>query len=221
MSLLRDFKRLIGVLIAGVAGLIVLIDFAGAGGLFAIAAATLVDWAAVITAVGLMLGLFSVVGSHIRRVGTRSPDWGYSLILILGMLAVIVAGIFFPLPDRGGFVLPGSLAEIPIRTIFRVVYEPIASSLLALLAFFSLSAAMRALGRGSADAIVIVVVAALVLLAQLPPVAALPAIGTGVQWLNDYVALAGARGLLLGAAIGALVAGVRVLLGFDTPYLDR
>ncbi len=67
----------------------------------------------------------------------------------------------------------------------------------------------------------IVVVAALVLLAQLPPVAALPAVGPSVQWLNDYVALAGARGLLLGAAIGALVAGVRVLLGFDTPYLDR
>jgi hypothetical protein len=222
MSLLRDLKRLLAVVIAGVAGLIVLIDFAGAGGLFPLLASALVDWAAVITAIGLLLGIFSVVGSHLQRVRTRSADWGYSLILTLSMLAVIVAGIFFPLPvPGGGFVLPGSLAEIPIRTVFRVVYEPIASSLLALLAFFSLSAALRALGRGSAEATVIVVVAALVLIAQLPPVAALPAVGTSVQWLNDYVALAGARGLLLGAAIGALVAGVRVLLGFDTPYIDR
>lgn len=221
MSLLRDFKRLLAVVIAGVAGLIVLIDFAGAGGLFSLLARTLVDWAAVITAIGLLFGVLSVVGAHLQRVRARSADWGYSLILILGMLAVIVAGIFFPLPGRAGIVLPGTLAEIPIRTVFRVVYEPIASSLLALLAFFSLSAALRALGRGSAEATVIVVVAALVLLAQLPPVAALPAVGPGVQWLNDYVALAGARGLLLGAAIGALVAGVRVLLGFDTPYLDR
>ncbi|NTU81552.1 MAG: hypothetical protein HGA45_19580, partial [Chloroflexales bacterium] len=92
---------------------------------------------------------------------------------------------------------------------------------LALLAFFSLSAALRALRRGSAEAMVIIVVAALVLLAQLPPVAALPGVGVAAQWLNDYVALAGARGLLVGAAIGAFVAGVRVLLGFDTPYLDR
>src|SRR5260370_330745 len=52
-------------------------------------------------------------------------------------------------------------------------------------------------------------------------VAALPLLGDGVRWLSDYVALAGARGLLLGAALGALVAGVRVLLGFDQPYLDR
>jgi hypothetical protein len=221
MSLLRDLKRLLAVVIAGVAGLIVLIDFAGAGGLFPLLAGTLVDWAAVVTAIGLLLGVFSVVGSHLQRMRARSADWGYSLILILAMLAVIVAGIFFPLPGRAGFVLPGSLAEIPIRTVFRVVYEPIASSLLALLAFFSLSAALRALGRGSAEATVIVVVAALVLIAQLPPVAGLPAVGPSVQWLNDYVALAGARGLLLGAAIGALVAGVRVLLGFDTPYLDR
>jgi hypothetical protein len=221
MSLLRDPKRLLAVLIAGVCGLIVLVDYAGGGGGFAVAASVLVDWAAVITAIALLLGVFSVAASHLGRVRRRSADWAYSLVLILGMLAVIVVGIFFPLPGRAGIVLPGSLAEVPIRSFFRAVYEPLAASLLALLAFFSLSAALRALRRGSAEAIVIVVVAALVLLAQLPPVAALPGIGLAAQWLNDYVALAGARGLLIGAAIGALVAGVRVLLGFDTPYLDR
>jgi hypothetical protein len=221
MSLLRDPKRLIAVLIAGVCGLIVLMDFIGGGAAFDLAAAVLVEWAAVITALALLLGILSVAGSHMARVRQRSADWRYSLVLLLGMLLVIVAGIFFPLPGRGGLVLPGTLAEEPIRTIFRAVYEPLAASLLALLAFFSLSAALRALRRGSREATVIVVVAALVLLTQLPPVAALPAVGATVQWLNDFVALAGARGLLLGAAIGAFVAGVRVLLGFDTPYLDR
>lgn len=221
MSLLRDPKRLIAVLIAGVCGLIVLVDYSGGGGAFAIAAATLIDWAAVITAVALLVGVFSVVGSHLGRVRKRSSDWGYSLVLIGGLAAVLVAGIFFPLPGGSGLVLPGGLAEVPIRTFFRAVYEPLAASLLALLAFFSLSAALRALRRGSAEAMVIIVVAALVLLAQLPPVATLPGVGVAAQWLNDYVALAGARGLLVGAAIGAFVAGVRVLLGFDTPYLDR
>lgn len=221
MSLLRDPKRLLAILIAGVCGLIVLVDYAGAGGGVSLAARSLVEWAAVITAIALLLGVFSVVGSHLGRVRRRSADWGYSLVLLLGVLAVIVAGIFFPLPGADGVVLPGSLAEVPIRAFFRAVYEPLAASLLALLAFFSLSAALRALRRGSAEAAVIIVVAALVLIAQLPPVAALPGVGAAAQWLNDYVALAGARGLLIGAAIGAFVAGVRVLLGFDTPYLDR
>lgn len=221
MSLFRDPKRLLAVLIAGVAGLIVLLDFAGAGGPLTTLATVLVDWAAVITAVGLLLGVLSVAGSHVQRVRARSADWPYSLILIAGLLVMIVAGIFFPLPGRAGTVLPGSLAEVPIRTVFRALYEPVASSLLALLAFFSLSAALRALGRGSAEAIVIVSVAALVLVAQLSPVTALPGVGATLQWFNDYVALAGARGLVIGAAIGAFVAGLRVLLGFDTPYLDR
>jgi hypothetical protein len=221
MSLFRDPKRLLAILIAGVAGLIVLLDFAGAGGPLATLAAVLVDWAAVITAVGLLLGVLSVTGSHVQRVRARNADWPYSLILIAGLLVMIVAGIFFPLPGRAGIVLPRSLAEVPIRTVFRALYEPVAGSLLALLAFFSLSAALRALGRGSAEAIVIVSVAALVLVAQLPPVTALPGVGATLQWFNDYVALAGARGLVIGSAIGAFVAGLRVLLGFDTPYLDR
>lgn len=221
MSLLRDLKRLIAVLIAGVCGLIVLVDYIGAGGAFAVAAAILVDWAAVITAVALVLGVVSVLSSHLARLRQRGPDWGYSLVLLLGMAAVIVAGLFFPLPGGGGVLLPGSLAEVPIRTFFRAVYEPLAASLLALLAFFSLSAALRALRRGSVEATVIIVVAALALIVQLPPVVALPGVGAAAQWLNDYVALAGARGLLIGAAIGAFVAGIRVILGFDTPYLDR
>jgi hypothetical protein len=42
-----------------------------------------------------------------------------------------------------------------------------------------------------------------------------------MQWINDYVVLAGARGLLIGVALGTLVASMRVLLGFDQPYIDR
>lgn len=221
MSFLRDPKRLAAVLIAGVSGLIVLLDFAGSGAVVGIIARALVGWAALITAIALLIGILSVAWSHIQRVRLRSADWGYSLVLISGMLLVIIVGILFPLPGVDGVALPSSLAEQPIHLLFNMIYEPIASSLLALLAFFSLSAALRALGRRSADAIVIVVVASAVLVSQLPPIYSLPGIATTVQWMHDYVALAGARGLLIGAAIGALVASVRVLLGFDIPYLDR
>jgi hypothetical protein len=221
MSFLRDPKRLIAVLIAGVAGLIVLLDFAGSSTIVSVVAQTLVGWSALITAIALLIGIMSVSWSHIQRVGQRSADWGYSLVLLGGMALVIVIGILFPLPGASGVVLPGSLAEQPIHQLFSIVYEPIASSLLALLAFFSLSAALRALGRRSADAMVIIIVAVLVLVSQLPPIYGLPGVAQTIQWMNDYVALAGARGLLIGTAIGALVASVRVLLGFDLPYLDR
>jgi len=221
MAFLRDLKRAFAILIAGVSGLIVLLDFAGSGAVVAIVAHTLVRWAALITALALLIGCMSVVVAHMQRIRHRNPDWGYSLVLLAGMILVIVFGIFFPLPGATGIVLPSSLAEQPIHALFNAVYIPLSSSLLALLAFFSLSAALRALGRRSADATVIVIVAVVVLLSQLPTISALPGVGVTIQWVNDYVALAGARGLLIGAAIGALVASVRVLLGFDLPYLDR
>ncbi len=221
MSFLRDPKRLLAILIAGVVGLVVLLDFAAPNQLTAPLAFLLVDWTATLTALALLVGLLSVAGSHFRRVLRRDLDWGYSVVLLLAMLAVIVVGIFYPRSQNGQWVLPGNLAEQPVRFFFRLVYEPLASSFLALLVFFSFSAALRAFQRRNAEALVIVGVAMVVLLMQLPVVAALPFVGATLQWVNEYVALAGARGLLIGAAIGAIVASVRVLLGFDQPYIDR
>lgn len=226
MSFLRDPKRFIATLIAGVAGLIVLIDFASSiAGIDQIARLVL-DWAALLAAIALLVGLLNVAGGHLRRVLNRQPDWGYSLVLLIAMLLVIINGTIIGFWNQGGetkvVVLPRSLVEQPIRDVFRAFYEPLAGSFLALLAFFSLSAALRALRRRTLDALVILIVAMLVLaLAALPQLGNVPMLGQSVQWVSDYIALAGARGLLIGAAIGAVVAGVRVLLGFDQPYLDR
>jgi hypothetical protein len=226
MSFLRDPQRLIATLIAGVVGLLVLLDYADVFPPVDLAARTLINWAALLAGMGLVVGLLSVTMSHVVRVFRRQSDWGYSLLLLLSMLITIVSGtvIGFVANPNGGFdyVIPTSLREQPIRNLFEIIYQPLAASFLALLAFFSLSAALRALRRRTLDAIVIIGVALCVLVvAAFPQAEAVPVLGAGVEWVNSYVVLAGARGLLLGASIGALVAGVRVLLGFDQPYLDR
>lgn len=222
MSFLRDPKRLIATLVAGVAGLLVLIDFASAVPNLDQLARIVVEWAALLAVMALLVGLLNVTAGHLMRVLRRQSDWGYSLVLLAAMLVVIVSGTIIGLVPGGYTLFPSSLVEQPIRDLFRAFYQPLASSFLALLAFFSLSAALRALRRRTADALVIVIVALLVLvLAALPQAVALPVLGDSMRWISDYVALAGARGLLIGAALGAVVAGVRVLLGFDQPYLDR
>src|SRR5262245_52547733 len=158
MSFLRDPKRLIATLIAGVAGLIVLVDFAGSIGQIDALARLLVDWAALLAALALLVGLFSVAGSHFMRVLRRRPDWGYSVVMLVAMLLVIVSGTIIGIWDDNGemkFVtVPNSLVEQPVRDLFRAFYQPLAASFLALLAFFSLSAALRALRRRAADAVV-------------------------------------------------------------------
>jgi|SRR5579859_976842 len=228
MAFLRDPKRLIATLIAGVAGLIVLIDFAGISPAVDPLATTLVNWAALLAALALIVGLLNVVYNHIVRIRYRSSDWGYSLVLLLSMLVVIISGTVVGLvPGPSGAITDVNLVffpqliETPVRDLFRAFYQPLSAAFLALLAFFSLSAALRAVQRRTLDALVIVVVALVVLVVTDLPAAQLPALNGAMQWVNDFVVLAGARGLLLGTAIGALVAGVRVLLGFDQPFLDR
>lgn len=226
MSFLRDPKRLIATLIAGVAGLIVLIDFASSIAGIDQVARLVLDWAALLAAIALLVGLLNVAGGHLLRVLNRQADWGYSLVLLMAMLLVIINGTIIGFWNQGGetkvVIFPKSLVEQPIRDVFRAFYEPLAGSFLALLAFFSLSAALRALRRRTLDALIILIVATLVLLlAAVPQLGQQALLGQSVDWVSNYVALAGARGLLIGAAIGAVVAGVRVLLGFDQPYLDR
>src|SRR4051794_22294012 len=100
--------------------MIVLIDFASAIPAFDQIARIVVEWAALLAALALLVGLLSVVAGHVVRVLRRRPDWGYSLVLLLAMLAVIISGTLVPLrtPD-GSFTLPTSLVEQPIRDVFR------------------------------------------------------------------------------------------------------
>lgn len=236
----RDIRRLVGdpkrvtaTAFTGAVGAIVLLDalldIAGltdqlpAIGRVALA---LVNWSATLIALALLIGILSVATSHMRRVLRQNEDWPYSLILLIGMVSVIMIGIIgIPtISFAGGFPISfewQSLAEEPIRDYFEAFYQPLASSMLALLAFFSLSAILRSVRQRNREAWVILGVALLVLITQFAPIANLPYVGATLRWFNDYIVLAGARGLLIGVALGTMVASMRVLLGFDQPYLDR
>ncbi len=211
--------RLIATVVAGTAGLIVLIDSARAGSAITPLAFVVVSWSAILVALALLVGLVSVTSSHIKRVTSRHADWKYSIVLLLSMFAVILVGIF-RVPLDGGLPFQPNLAEEPVRRFFHAVYEPLTSSLLALLAFFSLSTIIRALRKPRVEALVIIGVALAMLILQIPFVSALPLVDAMLGWVNQYVAMAGARGLIIGVAIGTIVASMRVLLGFDQPYLD-
>jgi ABC-type enterochelin transport system permease subunit len=226
MSFLRDPKRLLATLLTGITGLLVLIASTGQVSLLNQFAETAVVWATTLAAIALLIGVLSVAGGHVARIIRRNSDWGYSLILILSMLAVIISGTLIGAVSDSqgnpGYVLfPSSLVEQPVRDVFRAFYQPLAGSFLALLSFFSLTAALRALRHRTADAFAVTIVALLVLIGSALPAEVLPVLGDSLRWASDYIALAGARALLIGSAIGAVIAGVRVLLGFDQPFLDR
>ncbi|HNM36272.1 MAG TPA: hypothetical protein PKI33_04375, partial [Anaerolineales bacterium] len=94
-------------------------------------------------------------------------------------------------------------------------------SLMALLAVSLLYAAVRLLRR-RADlmGIVFVLTAALLFFGSATlPFGDVPIMSTLVRpWVSQILALGGARGILIGVALGTLTTGLRVLFGIDRPY---
>jgi hypothetical protein len=172
----------------------------------------LVDWAVIIGAVSLIfLGGLNVLGVHWNKIRQMESGWVYSLFLWLGFGLMLVVG------------LPGGPNDELVRLIFRHVQFPLQATLFSLLAFFVATAAYRAFRLRSLESLAFLLVAVIVLLGQIPGWA-LGNLGQTLPWVREWiltkVSMGGARGILLGVALGTIVAGIRVLIGADRPYVD-
>ena len=179
------------------------------GGGFDVILYLLSDWVAVLVAFALLLGLGNVARVHLGRVARRHEGWFYSLVLIVSALIVLGLGLYEGTP--GGPLL---------QWIFNYIYQPLGASVFALLAFFVLTAALRTLRAGPSAAWVLLAVAVIVLIGAAPwsRVAPLDPLAGLYDWIMQVPVLAGVRGLLLGAALGAAATSLRVILGYDRPY---
>ena len=88
-----------------------------------------------------------------------------------------------------------------------------------LLVFFTLTAAYRMLRLRSVESVVMLVVVLLVLVGQVT-VGLVPILPEIKDWILNVPAMAGVRGILLGVALGAILTGIRLLLGVERPYSD-
>lgn len=202
----------LAVAIAVASGLLVLAGFFFLHPLLTMCQGALANWGTIAAAFALLLGLANLLGFHATNVRGRRPGWGYSLLTLAAALAVLVVGFASDLGWPGDWYL---------RWVFDYVYEPLSITFLALLAFFIVSAAYRALRMGTWESAALVLSAAVVILGQLPLGYQLwPGFMQAKDWLLAVPVTAGMRGILLGAALGAIALGLRVLLGLDRPYLD-
>lgn len=170
----------------------------------------------VLAAVALLVGIINLITVHIKKLGADSENSGYSLILVIALLATLIIGII----DMVQTYLVGKPNYQMIGWIFTNIQLPIETSLLAVTAV-SLTYAAASILRKRMDvfSIVFFFVVLLVLLGSfsIPP-ATLPFLHAIRKWILRVPALGGARGLLLGIALGTITTGIRILMGIDRPY---
>ncbi len=165
-------------------------------------------WGVILAAVALWVGVANLALVHWQKVSHQQSGWFYSLTLLISLaLTLIVAGIFGPTSTAG-------------QWIFNYIQVPIETSLMALLPVVLAYAAIR-LARRRLNLFTLVFLAtamvALVGMASLPGSGALM-LGDFRTWLVNVWSMGGARGILIGVALGATATGLRVLLGADRPY---
>lgn len=177
---------------------------------------TFLHWAVLLAAAALIVGLVNLVSVHWRKVGLLEEGWIYSAVLILALVITLGLGLFFG-PDNPVALFIFSNFQLPVET-----------GLMALLAVSLVVAGFRLVSRRRDPYTLIFLATALFVMLGTAPWP-LPRQGTfeievAVRifraWISQVWAAGGARGILLGVALGATATGLRVLLGTERPYGD-
>lgn len=196
--------------LAYIAGVISIVGFFTRG-TFSDWGGMLAEWVAVLVGFALLVGLGNLMKVHIGRVIRRETDWYYSLIVVASAVTVLALGL-----------VGGSPGTETVAWVFKWIYQPLGAAMFSLLAFFLTTALFRSVRLKGREATIMLVIAGVVVLGQAnfattPPLDILVVVK---DWLLDYPVLAGIRAIILGVAFGAIGLSIRILLGFDRPYLE-
>jgi hypothetical protein len=202
--------RPVATIIAISVGVIILLGTLVPIPLFATVRLELIQWAVIVFGVAVLVGIGNLFSVHFQKIRRREKGSVYSVTLLVAMLATLFIGVMVG-PQHTW--MQGAVEAIII---------PVEASLMALLAVTLVYASIRLLRR-RADLMsaIFLGTAALMLLASvsLPFVGEIPFLSDWIRpWLMFGPAAGGARGLLLGVALGALLTGLRALFAFDRPY---
>ena len=155
---------------------------------------------------------------NLESIARRQPDWPYKIVLVASLLFTIVVGL------RDGRHWQDS--GTPSMFLYNNVFSPMQSTMFALLAFYIASAAFRAFRIRTVEAGLLAVAAIIVMLGRVPVgdwlTGWLPEslrLGPAQEWIMNVPQNAAKRAILMGAAMGVMATGLRVILGIERSYL--
>jgi hypothetical protein len=202
--------RLVSTGIAIIVGLLVLLGYFVPLEVLREIRLVLVQWAIILAAVAVLVGVLNLLRVHWHKVRTRQKGMAYSILLIVSLFASAILGILLGTNN--------TISEFFLESIII----PAEAALMALLAVTLVYASARLLRRRvDLMTFIFLGVAVVILLAAapVPLVGKIPLLSDLLlPWLTQVFAAAGSRGILIGVALGALTTGLRVLFGADRPY---
>lgn len=178
---------------------------ANGGAAFALATRSLYTWSVVLAAVAVLLGAVNLIWVHILRIQHGQAGWWQSLLLVVALVAVLIAGFVNPSGDRSPLV----------EWTFDALIAPGYAALFALLAFFTAAAIYQQIGLRSRSGRWVLLGLLAAALAQMPAARALlpPVFSNAAVWFVDVPLTATLRGVLIGVGLAMVIVAVRYVAG--------
>ena len=212
-------KRELPLFITAVVGLFMILSFFVPHEVVSVPSDFLQQCAIIVVAFGYVLGGANTLRLNADAIYKRQPGWQYKVVLVLAMLATVTIGAV----EGREFLTEHKLS----KWIYDQIYSPMSATMFALLAFYIASAAFRAFRVRTVEAGLLAVAALIVMLGRvpiggilthwLPAPLQLPAMQ---DWLMEVPQNAAKRAILMGAALGVMATGLRVILGIERSYLS-
>jgi len=172
----------------------------------------IIDWAAILVGFATLVAVIGLVGTHWNKLRARRNPDRYSIFMLAGFLVTVIFGViaYVVSKDVTGFI-----------QWMVTVQAPVEASLMALLAVTLTLAGLRLFQRRRGLLPIVFFFSVLVFLLLN---SGLLTSETGIPFIQETLEalrrlpVAGGRGILLGIALGSLIAGLRILFGADRPY---
>ena len=199
--------RLFTAAIAMASGLIVLLGYLYPLEVLTRVRIMLTDWAVIIAGMAMLVGVANLAFVQLEKIRSRQPNGTYGLLLILSLLVTFGLGLVFGPENQY------------VRLAVDAIIVPVEASLMAVLAVTLVYASIRLLRRrADVMTVIFLVVSVMFLIAVMPtPFGPIPGDWLILQF-GGMFSSGGARGLLIGIALGTLLTSLRVLFGIDRPY---
>lgn len=166
------------------------------------------NWAILLAAFALLLGLFNLFQVHFHRIRQREKAL-YSFVLIVTMAITFAITL-----------LQGSNGQLA-SWIFNYIQVPMETSLMAVLAVSLTLAAARMMQQRLVLMNIVFLVTLGILLLGAGPLFGLelrPFTLDLAPYVTNSLSVGAMRGLLIGVALGTITTGLRILIGADRPY---
>jgi hypothetical protein len=169
--------------------------------------------AVTLTGFASLAAIWGLVSAHWHKLRARRNPDRYSLFMLIGFFATLAYGLY-------AYILaPDEI--INFQQVVNALQVPVETSLMATLAVVLALASFQLFQRRKGLLPIIFGISALVFLLLnsgiLHSQVSRPVVGSILD-VAYSLPVAGARGILLGVALGSLLAGLRILIGAERPY---